>query len=263
MTMTKEGEEKLACSLTAETTELLPFLPYLLQDFWELGSDPDLMAQLIQKHVSLSAAARVLDLGCGKGAVSVKIAQRLSVPIKGIDLMPAFIEFAAEKAREFQVDDLCSFVVGDINEAVESEQGYDCVILGAVGDVLGSPAETLHKLKQTVKPGGYILIDDGYLPEESKREDIKYNSAVYLTEQQWMALFQEAGLELVETAVPDDSSNLDSDSGMAAITGRARELTEKYPDKKAMFEAYIRSQQNEYDDLDNSLVCVTWILRKL
>jgi len=30
-------KEKLAKSLTAETTELIPYLPYLLQDLWELG----------------------------------------------------------------------------------------------------------------------------------------------------------------------------------------------------------------------------------
>lgn len=34
----KRNRRKLAASLTAETTDLLPFLPYLLQDFWELGS---------------------------------------------------------------------------------------------------------------------------------------------------------------------------------------------------------------------------------
>lgn len=33
-------EEKLAKSLTAESTELIPYLPYLLQDLWELGSSP-------------------------------------------------------------------------------------------------------------------------------------------------------------------------------------------------------------------------------
>ncbi|MDR2713651.1 MAG: hypothetical protein LBB91_11125, partial [Clostridiales bacterium] len=56
--------------------------------------------------------------------------------------------------------------------------------------------------------------------------------------------------------------NLDSDSGMSAITARANELIEKHPDKKAMFEGYVRNQQNEYADIDDSLVCVTWILRK-
>ena len=30
-------EEKLARSLTADSTQLIPYLPYLLQDLWELG----------------------------------------------------------------------------------------------------------------------------------------------------------------------------------------------------------------------------------
>jgi len=57
--------------------------------------------------------------------------------------------------------------------------------------------------------------------------------------------------------------DLDADSGLAAITARANELMEKHPDKKALFEGYVRNQQDEYDDIDNSLVCVTWVLRKM
>ncbi|WP_207706943.1 hypothetical protein [Alkalibaculum sporogenes] len=42
-------EEKLAKSLTAESTELIPYLPYLLQDLWELGSSPKDIINMIQK----------------------------------------------------------------------------------------------------------------------------------------------------------------------------------------------------------------------
>jgi len=262
--ITRETEEKLARSLSWETTELLPFLPYLLQDFWELGSNPDVMAELIHKYVSISDKTRILDLACGKGAVSVKVAGKLRVKVKGIDLIPEFIEYAAQRAKEFYVDDLCEFLLDDINEAVKTEKDYDCVVFGAVGpDVLGGPAETLNKLKATVKPGGYILIEEGYIPDEGKREYIRYNRDAYFPEQYWMALFKEMGLELIETASGHSEGDLDSESGLAAITARAEELIEKHPDKKALFEGYIRNQQNEYDDIDDSLVCVTWILRKL
>lgn len=37
MYLKQSTEEKLAASLTAETTELLPYLPYLLQDLWTYG----------------------------------------------------------------------------------------------------------------------------------------------------------------------------------------------------------------------------------
>ena len=174
--MTSEIEERLACSLTgAKLTEIIPFLSYLLQDFWELGSDPEIMIELIDKHVSLSEKTRILDLACGKGAVSVKVAQKLGVKVKGIDLIPEFIELAGQKAKEYKVGDLCEFEIGDINEAVKTESEYDCVIFGAVGNVLGSPAETLAKLKATIRDDGYILMGEAYLPDGGKQENIKYD----------------------------------------------------------------------------------------
>ena len=263
MDITREKKERLACSLSAETTALLPFLPYLLQDFWELGSDPGVMADMISKYVNISNKTRVLDLACGKGAVSVKVARKLRVKVKGIDLMPEFIEYAAGKAKEFNVDDLCEFFVDDINEAVKTEKDYDCVVFGAAGtDVLGGPAEALHKLKATVKPGGFILIEEGYIPDDGKRENIRYNADSYYPLRHWMALFKEVGLELIETASGHSEGELDSVTGLAAITARAAELTKEYPDKKAIFEGYVRNQQSEYADIEDSLVCVTWVLRK-
>ena len=60
---------------------------------------------------------------------------------------------------EISTENLCEFALGDINDAVKTERDYCCVILGAVGPgVLGGPAETLWKMKETIKPGGYILL---------------------------------------------------------------------------------------------------------
>jgi len=262
--ISRETEEKLVRSLSWETTELLPFLPYLLQDFWELGSDPDVMVNMITKYVNISDKTRVLDLACGKGAVSVKVAQSLRVKVKGIDLMPEFIEYAEKKAKEFNVDELCEFLIDDVNEAIKNEKDYDCVVFGAAGvDVLSGPVEALNKLKATVKPSGIILIEEGYIPDDVKREEIRYNADAYFPLQQWMDWFRDAGLELVETAAGHSEGNLDSVSGLAAITARADELIKKYPDKKAIFEGYVRNQQNEYADIDGSLACVTWVLKKL
>jgi len=262
--MTTETKEKVANSLSAKTTELLPFLPYLLQDFWELGSDPGVMANLIDKYNVISDETKILDLACGKGAVSVKVAQKLRVKVKAIDITPEFIEYAVQKANEYKVDDLCEFLVGDINEAVKTEKDYDCVIFGAAGtDVLGGPAQALHKLKAAVKPGGYILIEEGHIPDDGKREDIRHNADTYFHLHHWMALFEEAGLELVETASGHNEGELDCDTGLAAITARAGELIERHPEKRAIFEEYVRNQRDEYDDINDSLVCVTWLLRKL
>ncbi|HRS21797.1 MAG TPA: class I SAM-dependent methyltransferase, partial [Clostridia bacterium] len=80
-----EVEEKLAKSLTGETTELIPYLPYLLQDLWELGSDPKEIIGLIRKNIQKVKDLKILDLACGKGAASVKLAKELGCNVQGID----------------------------------------------------------------------------------------------------------------------------------------------------------------------------------
>ena len=259
--MQKETEEKLACSLTAETTDLIPFLPYLLQDLWELGSNPREMNRLIKKHMPISEHAKVLDIACGKGAVSINIARELAVSVYGFDLMLDFIEYANKKAKELHVGSLCHFAVANANDVVNTEADYDCVIFGAAGNILGDPAETLIKLRRTVKQGGFILIDEAYLPSDSGNEDVKYKNYEYLTHRQWLRLFSDSGLKLVEEAPNVEEYDFDSDN--RAIAARAAELTAKHPEKREIFEQYIQSQLNECEDLESNVVGVTWLLQKI
>jgi SAM-dependent methyltransferase len=90
-------EQRLAESLTAQTTELIPYLSYLLQDLWELGSSPKDIIALLSEHVHVTEKTQVLDLACGKGAVSVHIAGTWGCRVKGIDIMTEFIDFAQKK----------------------------------------------------------------------------------------------------------------------------------------------------------------------
>jgi len=247
-------EEKLAKSLTAESTELIPYLPYLLQDLWELGSSPKDIADMISKHIKISEKTRVLDLACGKGAVSVHLARVLGCKVKGMDIISEFIEYSNKKAKEYSVENLCCFNVGDINEAVKAEKDYDIVILGAVGDVLGNPEETIQKLKSTVKKGGYIFIDDAYGKDDSDDS--------YYTREKWLMCFQNTGVKLLDERFNDDDElKSTNDEQQTFIIERANELKEKHPDKAYLFENYIKSQQAECDELENDIEGVTMLLQ--
>lgn len=247
-------EEKLAKSLTAETVELIPHLPYLLQDLWELGSSPRDILGLITEHIQAPEGTRVLDLACGKGAVSVNLAKELGCLVKGIDLLPEFIDFALNKAQEFGVGELCQFVVGDITKSVQTEKGYDLVILGAVGDVLGNPEETITLLKNTVKKDGYIIIYDAYGNDETNRK--------YPTREQWLAIFNRTGVRLIDEKIIDEDELASlNDEQQALIVKRANELKEKLPEKAHLFDSYIHSQQAECDELENEISGVTLLLQ--
>lgn len=247
-------EEKLAKSLTAESVELIPYLPYLLQDLWELGASPKDIVEMITRHIPVSKETKVLDLACGKGAVSVNLAKELGCLVKGIDLIPEFIDFAVQKAQEFGVGELCDFAVGDITELVKTEKDYDIVILGAAGDVLGNSEETIKLLKKTVKNGGYIIIDDAYGNDESNPQ--------YPTKEQWLEIFDKTGIKLIEDKVIDDDEIARlNDEQQKWIIKRANELKEKFPEKVCLFDSYIQIQQDECNELENEISGVTMLLK--
>lgn len=255
----KGMQEKLAKSLTAESTELLPFLPYLLQDIWELGSSPADMISLIRKHMVITENTKVLDLACGKGAVSIQLARELNIKVRGIDIVPEFINYAGAKSIEMEVAALCRFSVGDIGQAVRSERNYDGVIYGAVGDVLGTPEDVILKLKDTLKPNGFIIYDDAYL-KDAATSSVKFEHD-YLTYEQWLTVFDRTSIQLVDRIVPNPGEENKNDENTRLISMRANELSVEYPAKRKLFESYVQSQINECDDLENSIVGVTWLLK--
>lgn len=250
-------EEKLAKSLSAEgCTELIPFFPHLLQDLWELGSSPRDMIEMVREHIMVSHNTRVLDLACGKGAVSIRMAKELGVLVKGIDIIPEFVEYARQKSKEYKVEKLCEFEVGDITKAVNREKNYDIVILGAVGDVLGPPEQTILALKSTVKKGGYILMDDGYA------KDIANDK--YFTRSQWLSVFDGARVRLVaERLIEDQELASLNQEQQKWIIKRAEELKEKFPEKAYLFESYVQSQQAECDEMEEDIDGVTILLQLL
>ena len=256
--MTDCTDEKLAKSLTADTTEIIPFLPYLLQDLWELGSSGEEMLSLVRRHITIGKDFSVLDLGCGKGAVSVTLARALGIRCKGIDLIPDFIREAAAKAIEHGVERLCNFEVGNIRKSITVENGYDLTIFGAVGDVLGGHSETLDALKATVKPGGYMLLDDGYRADDD--DSILHFDGEYPTLGQWRELIRRAGLSLIALSPAEDRPN--DNHEFECIYRRAQELIQIHPQHRLMFERYVENQRDEYDDLAERVIGATLLLQK-
>lgn len=205
----------------------------------------------------MTEKTKVLDLACGKGAVSVKLAKAFGFRVKGIDLIGEFIDYARKKAAEYGVAGLCSFAIEDINLSVTQEKDYDLVILGAVGDVLGNPRETLLKLRDTVRPGGYIILDDAYSAGSS--------DCSYPTREQWHEQFQAAGVRLVAEKIVDVGVLAEINRyNQECIVRRANELIQAYPQKADLFAGYIQSQQEECDELEaDGITGVTVLLQSV
>jgi len=262
----KTLEESIAAAMDcAQNTEVVPFLPYILQDFWGLGTPPEMVINLVQKHCiaktlhanSLRHTLSVLDLGCGKGAVSIQLAAALKCNCYGIDAIPEFIETAKEKAKEYGVDTLCRFEVGDIRKKIEELDKFDVIILGATGPIYGDYYTALSALSKHLADEGIIIIEEAYIDDASE-----FQHPNILSRRELFKQFGQAGMELIDETVGNYSEFADIPKEIENITKRCNELKTKYPEKSSIFENYAQNQVSEYDVLENKMIGSVMALKK-
>ncbi len=254
----KSIEESVVIAMDGSNKELFPFLPYILQDIWEIGSDPEAIIKLIGKHFNRYDNLEVLDLGCGKGAVSIKVAHQFSCKCYGIDAIPEFISYAQGKAIEYDVEHFCKFEIGDIREKIKDLKTYDIIILGAIGPVFGNYYSTLSTLSKHLNNSGIIIIDDGYIEDNSD-----YTHPLMLNKQELLHQINEAGMNLIEDDIMQSDRIKDSDNYIFDdLKKRCMELIDKHPDKKDLFENYIQKQEEENEVLENKVVCTTLVIKR-
>ena len=104
--MSDRQDREVAESLDA-TPDLLPFLAELLADVPELGGNVETIAAVLQAVELPAKATRVLDLGCGKGSVGIRLAQESGFNVKGVDLFEPFVREAKRRAVAANVEGLC------------------------------------------------------------------------------------------------------------------------------------------------------------
>lgn len=241
-------------SLDSFDLELFPHLPYILQDLWSFGADPETMQKLIADHIK-EEKLKVLDLGCGKGAVSIPLAESLKCEVTGIDAIPEFISEAILYSKKYGVQDLCRYEVDDIREAIKSTKGFHVVILGAIGPVLGNLQETLTRLKTVLNRPGYVLLDDGYLEDDSKAA---YTRA--LRKSEFYRQIAAAGYHIVQEDLFTKADIEEYDLFVLnSIRKRVHELIIRHPEKKELFLGYLKTQEEETDVMENQLITGTFL----
>jgi len=255
----KTIEESVLSAMDCTDKEILPYLPYILQDFWAIGSDPDVMIQLVKKHMSALNGLKVLDLGCGKGIISIHMAKELNCHCHGIDAIPEFISYSVLKSREYGVSDMCMFEVGDIREKVIHLGKYDVIVLGGIGQVFGNYFDTLMLLQNNLNEGGIILIDDGYI-----KDDCSFKHEHVLSKGDLYRQIEESGMVLIDEVIASEDPLTEEhyDTEYENLLKRCLELSATYPDKADIFMCYSNQQKNEYEHMKHAMTCSTMVVKK-
>ena len=255
----KTIEESIASAMEDENINLNKFYPYILQDFWEIGTSSDEVLKIIKKYKDNYSNLSVLDLGSGKGAVLIKIASELKCKCLGVDAIDDFVNFSNNKAKEYSVDSICTFETNDIRTRIKTLGKYDIIILGAIGPVLGDFHETLLVLTSHLNDNGLIIMNEGYVEDGCKTDYPNVLSKNIVLNQ-----INSAGMEIIESIIEDETHEVkgDFEEEVRNLEKRCMELIEKYPDNKNMFLKYIKTQKELYKKLDNEVISVLFVIKQ-
>ncbi|MEE9285128.1 MAG: methyltransferase domain-containing protein [Dehalococcoidia bacterium] len=145
-----------------------PAARWLLGDSFHPGG-LGLTSRLAQR-LGIDAGARVLDAGCGRGASAVHLARTIGCRVVGVTLETELVEAARAKAQQEGVQELATFVQGDLYETPLEKERFDAAIMECVLSILPDKEGALRLVAEALRPGGRVGLTDvtvsGPLPPE-------------------------------------------------------------------------------------------------
>ena len=146
----------------AEITAAQPAVLNLLMNVLELrAADPRQkeMRDAYLSRLALSKGARILEAGCGTGAVARDLAGRfMPCDVIGLDPSPVFLAKARELARA--VSNL-RFDQGDARDLPYDTGSFDAVVFHTCLCHIPDAAKALRQAFRVLRPGAHLAIFDG------------------------------------------------------------------------------------------------------
>jgi SAM-dependent methyltransferase len=132
--------------------------------------------------------ARVADLGCGTGTLSLLLAED-GYAVDGVDFSPEMVRRARHKAGSFPGT---SFVVGDAGDPPLEDGVYDVVLCRHVLWALPDPAASVARWARLLAAGGRLVLVEG-----------RWSTGAGLTARETVAAVEGAGLSPTSRVLDD------------------------------------------------------------
>jgi arsenite methyltransferase len=143
-------------------------------------ADYQVQPQIVADQIEQLGAKDILEIGCGKGFNSRLLAQKFpNLQFTGIDLTPLHIKIASQKSINFNN---LNFQIGDFNQLDFPDSSYDLVFAFECLCHAEKPDLPLTELFRVLRPGGQLIIFDGYRKSPIKNYSAELQIATQLTE---------------------------------------------------------------------------------
>src|SRR5215469_2479787 len=125
-------------------------------DVWSrVHCDRHMLALSWVDSLMLPDGARVLEVGCGAGLLSVDLARR-SLGVTAIDPVEAMVVQTRQRVEQAGVP--LSAMLGDANALAFADDTFDVVIALGVLPWLEDPQKAVREMARVTRPGGYVLV---------------------------------------------------------------------------------------------------------
>lgn len=113
------------------------------------------------QDLRLPAGSRGLDVGCGIGLQELLLAEAVGNQghVTGLDILPEFLTYGEDLARQAGLSERITFRAGDMNCLPFEENAFDWAwSADCVGYPAGELIPTLKEMMRVVRPGGSIFL---------------------------------------------------------------------------------------------------------
>ena len=158
----------------------------------------------------LTPGSRVVDIGSGKGAMLLRLAEKYSIQGIGVDKSPYSIRDAEERKREKGPRADISFLEMDgADYKPEARQLADLSMCIGASWVYNGYRNTLRALAKMTKPSGYVMSGEPYWKKEPPGEYLEaegFPKTLFDTHPGNVNTGEKEGLRLAYTLVSDEES---------------------------------------------------------
>jgi ubiquinone/menaquinone biosynthesis C-methylase UbiE len=113
--------------------------------------------QLFLERYSLPPAAKIADIGCGSGEITVRMAQRYpDAQLVGVDILQSSVDYARRAHASLAAR--VRFEQGDAFELQLPDAQFDLVVCRHMTQAVPEPERVLAQLRRICRPGGWVHV---------------------------------------------------------------------------------------------------------
>ena len=160
--------------------------------------------QALLARARITAASRVLDVGCGVATTAIEIARRSGAQVTALDIAPLMLERAEANIRATKMTGRVTVRQGDICALPFDDSSFDVVIAEAV-TMFADRRRAAAELARVSVPGGQVLATEfcWRTPPTQQARQVFLGQVcpgmAFDTVDDWVQIYSSAGLVNVET----------------------------------------------------------------